>query len=308
MIDRFTGTTFLFLISYFNTPMFKKTFLLFFLSLPVLLSAQQLTGRITDSESGIAIGFASIGLTKSNKGTNAGADGHFSIPQSLIVNNDSLIVSCVGYTTIKLAIQKDKSFYDIQLQKKTSVLREVIVRSFKKTITLPWEKQTNITLSTMGINTQVARLLEVPEIFSRLESVRVATGGHGFLSKNEEARFRIRIYDYDSTFDIPGADLCDSVIEVTGKGVITVKLEKYGIIIPQKRFFVSIQWLMIDENKNEPTTTTSGEKDLLNITYRPHVRISRAKDDEGNCWQMYHNQKWVKWKKYEVSVTATLSY
>jgi hypothetical protein len=289
--------------------MFKKVILTVFLSLPILLSAQQLTGRITDSESGMAIGFASIGLTKTNQGANANQDGRFTLAYSSLASGDSLVVSCVGYTTIKLSIQKDRSFYDIRLQRKASVLREVIIRSFTKKITLPWEsKRSGLTLSTMGINTQVARLLEAPETFSRVESVRVATGSHGIFDKDKEARFRIRIYDYDSAFGMPGADLCDSVIEVVGKGVVVVNLEKYRIIIPQKRFFVSVEWLMIDENKNETSAVTSDKKDTLYTTYRPRVRIRRTDNDDGNCWQLYHNRNWVRWKKYEVFLTATVSY
>src|SRR5262245_13506276 len=123
---------------------FKKILLLVFLILPILLSAQ-LTGTITDSESGLPIGFASIGLTKTNRGANADKDGRFTLSSISIAGDDSLVVSCVGYITTKRSLQKDKSDYNIQLQRKSSVLREVIVRSFKKTITLPWDKRSNMT-------------------------------------------------------------------------------------------------------------------------------------------------------------------
>jgi hypothetical protein len=90
-----------------------------------------------------------------------------------------------------------------------------------------------------------------PEPYSRLEGVTVAVGG-GFIMPGKNTRFRIRIYDYDSIKNNPGVDLCDSVIEVYGRGIIRVKLDKYGIVLPHRQFFVAVQWLFIDENIEGP--------------------------------------------------------
>lgn len=270
------------------------------------LYAQLLTGRVTDSETGMAVSYASIGLVRTNKGTTANQDGRFKldVPSNLIT--DTLVISSVGYKAVKLPVENSRSSYEVQLTKNEPAMREVTIRRYLRKITLPWNRgRADYTISTLGLTSQVARLLLAPEAFSRIESVSVATGHGGLFGQGQDARFRIRIYDYDSTFNKPGVELCDSVIEVSGRGIVTVKLDKYQIVIPRKRFFVAVQWLFIDENR-EMVMKTDG-KTYSNYIYKPGIRMARVTDGGGNSWWQYHNGQWIK-SHDEAAITATVFY
>ena len=191
------------------------------------------------------------------------------------------------------------------LDKKDLVLKEVFVRQLSGKVTLPWNKgKSDFTHTTTGLNTQCARLLTAPAPLSQLKAVSVAIRKDP-IKKGKESRFLIRIYDYDSIQNKPGIELCDSVIEVVGRGIITVNLEKHQITLPQKRFFVAVQWLFIDENKE---TVMNQDGSTVNyIIYRPSIHMKRTKEGEGNTWMQTHNQRWIRFN-YDSSITATILF
>jgi len=272
----------------------------------MVFQAQQLSGRVTESGTGKAVSYASVGLIKANRGTNARPDGRFEIDFPLILTNDSLIISCVGYKTVKLPVENNRHTYEVLLERNAPLLKEVVIRHYSKKITLPWSgKKSDILLYTGRVNshTQAARLLEAPTAFSRLESVSVATSHIDLFSRSSKSRFRIHIYDYDSANNQPGFELCDSVIEVFGSGIVTAKLEKFQITIPHKRFFVAVQWLFIEENLEGRLFASLS--DTLDY-YRPGIRMIRIAD-KGNTWWLYHNQSWVRHDN-DLAITATVSY
>jgi hypothetical protein len=287
--------------------MLKLLQIIFYLFVSLITYSQRLDGRVIDSRTKIGVSFASIGFLKTNQGTTATENGSFRLDLPLNSFNDTLIISSVGYKSKKVKIEKGSTSYEILLDKTEPVLREVVIRKYLTKLTLPWNNgKTNQTLSTMGQNTQVARLLEAPTTNCRLESVTIATGHRSILGPGKkESRFRIRIYEYDTIRNLPGVDLCDSVIEVFGRGVISVKLDKYKIIIPQKRFFVAVQWLLIDENKEQAKKDNAQSVDYF--FYKPSVRVEKVSADKGNSWWQYHDQHWLKWS-YETSITATIYY
>src|SRR5688572_1431699 len=99
--------------------------------------AQQLTGRVTDSTTGMAVAYASVGLTKANQGTTATEDGEFTLKHLPHTGGDSLVISCVGYKTTKLPVEKNRQSYEVFLERKSSQLREVVIRHYSRKITLP---------------------------------------------------------------------------------------------------------------------------------------------------------------------------
>ena len=270
-----------------------------------LFHAQQLTGRVTDAITGQAVSYASIGLTKANQGTTATEDGQFTLGYLSQPAGDSLVVSCVGYQTVKLPVEKNKISYEVLLERKNSQLKDVVIRHYSRKITLPRNKvKPSTILFTKKIisHIQAAQLLEAPAAFTRLESVTIDTKRSMFIPK-KKARFRVRIYDYDSIAHKPGPEICDSLIEVYGSGIITVKLDKFKIIIPQKRFFVAVQWLFIEENLETEKSDGPG----YDFYYRPGIRMNKVTEGEGNTWMQYHDQRWIRWK-FDLAVTATVLY
>src|SRR5687768_7631615 len=80
--------------------------------------AQQISGRISNSKDNTGVSYASIGLIKANKGTTAFQDGSFKLDLISESLGDSLVFSCVGYQTLKVAIEKDRLTYDVTLIRK----------------------------------------------------------------------------------------------------------------------------------------------------------------------------------------------
>src|SRR5690606_1872187 len=112
--------------------------------------------------------------------------------------DDSLIISCVGYNTVKVPVTVIQNYYEIMMKRSEAVMKEVVVRERKEIITLPWNKgRTNTSHTTTGMNPQFAKLLTAPEPQSLLQSVTIVTRG------GSKSRYRIRIYDYDSIKNRP---------------------------------------------------------------------------------------------------------
>jgi hypothetical protein len=268
------------------------------------VAAQQISGRVTDAQSGLGISYTTVGLAKANKGTTALQDGSFKIDAPAIDSFDSLVISSVGYRALKVALENGQTFYNVKLSRKEQTLKVVLIRKYFNKVTLPWFKgDADYSFATIGLNTQVARCLSAPVPSVRLESVSVAMG-QMFFSPKRNYRFQLRIYDYDSVSGQPGAELTDSVIEVSGRGMMTIKLKDYGIIIPQKKFFVAVQWLFIEENMEE---VISADGKYQNYHFHPAIRMKRTNDTQGSTWIQYHNQQWVR-REDEAAITATVSY
>ena len=87
--------------------------------------------------------------------------------------------------------------------------------------------------------------------------------------------------------------------------MVTVKLDKYQIILPQKRFFVAVQWLFIDENR-EVIMKDDG-RTVSYYTYNPGVRMTHVTDGDCYTWLQLHNGQWIK-KQDEAAITATILF
>lgn len=98
---------------------------------PLLLSAQNLRGRVLRADSTAApVPFASIGVKGKAAGTVADAQGRFRFPDSPdLTATDSVIVTAVGYRPARLLLgQLRQADLTIRLQTQTQILREVTVR------------------------------------------------------------------------------------------------------------------------------------------------------------------------------------
>ena len=117
----------------------KHLFLFFFFTLS--LQAQfQINGIVKDSGSNKALPFATI---TTNNGINSitDVDGKFNITSSKPIS--FFYISYIGFTKIKIDVQKNNSFFNLKLAQKTDKLNEVVIATqnealaiIKKTIAL----------------------------------------------------------------------------------------------------------------------------------------------------------------------------
>lgn len=158
---------------------------------------------------------------------------------------------------------------------------------------------------------QLAQHFVAPTTYSMLTTVKVCQN-MGVFNK-EGSIFRIRIYDMDSITGAPSKDLCNEIIEIkTDKKNTIIDLEQYAINIPQRDFFVSIEWLKIQAN--ERSFVDSNGKEIWHLSYAPSVGWTKAKNDKMEVWYLDYHGSWFTMHKMpfndktSIAISATLKY
>lgn len=262
------------------------------------------TGIIKDKKTQQPIPFATIGLLFENRGVSANEIGEFTIK---VANpgKDSFIISCVGYETIHLPVKTWQNGRTILIEPKNFQLSDVIICNTNKTsYTLNKYRSCSWNHLRIGYEAvyQIAQIFHAPNEEMQITKLE-------FCKDASESIFRIRIYDLDSTFNCPGNDLLDSVIEVRSKeSRITLNLEPYKIFLPSKTFFVAIEWLFIPFNAQTVEEKRDGRR-IKWTYYLPSIRYTtQTPITETNQWRLSFNGQWQQVRafpkdKLQISVT-----
>lgn len=286
----------------------KLTILLAF---PLNLFGQiNFEGTVVDAKSKSIIPFATIGLIKENIGTNANELGKFTLLSQGIKENDTLIISCVGYKTQKLPIDKKNiTGLIIELTEKVNVLNEVVIKNKTNwtTETLnDFSKCGNSFITSSGYQTQVAQHFKVKNENSILTEIKICRRTIALLDP-EKTIFRIRIYDIDTLTKSPSTDLCNQIIEIkTRSKVVSVNLDKYQIHIPSKDFFVAVEWLKIPYNESKSKMKLNGQT-VEHITYSPSIGWTDDTNSIMEAWMLDNKNNWRPMFKKDHKTSATIS-
>jgi hypothetical protein len=108
---------------------FNILIILSFVVLTLDLNAQKTTfieGKVFDRETNLPLAYANISNQTSQTGTITNADGYFRI--SLNSWDDSLSVSYLGYKDHLLVLKKGQLFYQVNMERSTLLLNEVIIK------------------------------------------------------------------------------------------------------------------------------------------------------------------------------------
>ncbi|MFN5646986.1 MAG: carboxypeptidase-like regulatory domain-containing protein [Sphingobacteriales bacterium] len=278
------------------------------LLLPSLCLAQKtFKGRVADAQTGSPLAYATIALTKQNIGVNAKQDGSF-ILHSKWASEDTLIVSCVGYKTLRLPIAQLDSTLDLTLNRVEKLLKPVVVKTSWRYEDLGVFKVKPIHFfTTLGNQYQVARKLSAPKAETWLQSVTIGVDG-----KQKASMFMVRVYDVHPNQPGPGAELTDSAILVKSKSAqIQVDLSAYLIYLPNKDFFVSVEWIQTEENQDWRTTKLDG-KDSTRMYYKPYISItSNNPENKQDIWGLFYSGKWEPIKEsytLGIAIAASVRY
>ena len=281
----------------------------------ITFGQSSISGKVVNSKTKLAIPFVTVGLLKENIGTNSSEEGNFKLTSIKLFSTDTLIFSCVGFNTLKLPVNfNEKSEVTYELIEKFSILDEVIVSSKKdwNFIRLnDFSKCGNSFITSSGFQTQLAQHFQVKEENSILTEIKICRMSIAILDP-EKTIFRIRVYGFDSLTKSPSTDLCDQTIEVkTRSKTINLNLEKYKIHIPDKDFFVAIEWLKIPLNENKSKMKIDG-KLVEHITYRPSIGWTDNLNPKMEAWSLDYNNVWrPMWKmnnKTSISIAAKVKY
>jgi hypothetical protein len=219
---------------------------LFFVLFTCQLQAQTaIKGKIIYAKDGKPIAFASVKLMDRTNGTVSDALGNFALLMHNIRQNDTLLISSVGYENFKIPAQKAAQLSEFRLEESQKTLESVVIRSFSK------EEIAGAKTENVG--------------YFRSWNADNTGGeiGRTFLPNHKEyqvAKVRFKVYNTYDTCIIrlhirevvngqPGRELLrDSVAQVIKKSATAEKpyefdLNKYNVILKQQNIFVSFEVL-----------------------------------------------------------------
>lgn len=255
-------------------------------------SQKTFTGIVSDENGTFKISYATVGLIKENIGINADENGYFSLRSLNPKLNDTLIISSVGFKTQKIAITNNlEPILNIFLVPQIISLEEVSIK--------PKNDWTNSTLNDFstcgyyyigsnGYLMQLAQHFISPIENSRLKEIKICiTSG-----RPKKAFFRIRVYGIDTLTGGPGKNLCNKIIEVTTKKtLVKVNVELYKIRIPNKDFFVAVEWMKIPINE-QFFKNNADKGELQFYSYAPSIAYKEAINSNLEAWELNYNGIW----------------
>lgn len=271
---------------------FILIFICFFIFIDNANGQKNFQGTVVDSITNKGVPFATVSLVKANKGTNADENGEFSIMTTKI-SDDTLTVSCIGYETYKIACLRLSSNPLIKIRKRVLNLEEVVILG--KLQEPKWLND----YSNCGSNwfTSSGTTAMIAKHFHSSTPKAILTELK-FCKMRGKSLFRIRIFDMDTILFKPSSDLIDTIIEVTTiEKHVKIDLKKYKIIIPQKDFFVAIEWLCIPYNQSNMVIKNAGQRFII-TKFLPElaVRYINSKlsieDNFPQTWQYDYRGKW----------------
>ncbi|WP_107039890.1 carboxypeptidase-like regulatory domain-containing protein [Brumimicrobium mesophilum] len=262
--------------------------------------------QVVDSLSSEPVPFTHIRAVKNNKYVISNHDGYFFL-DSLRFNNDSLIISSIGFATKKIAVKNLHSSSKIPLIPKQQQLEEVAVVQKKgkyKLKKLGVTKKPRKLFPQYGITSQngTIQAVHIPNIYSApgvLKYVNVYITDNGY----PDGYFRIHVYDVSLIEIKPDKELTSSNIVKSGtKGNEWVKFDliEERITIGENGCFIGIEWFENTDSKRYQDTLIY-KTTVINGDYQNDTLVTEVKSGDGVVlgarYELYQNAKNKIWYK-----------
>ena len=259
-------------------------FLLFTLSL-----SAQIKGVVKDSITGKPISFVNIWVENESIGTTSEENGAFELNTS---KEKKLLFSIIGYYQKKSILNSNGEVF---LSHRNIELENVQIIKLK---------ETKITKIGNSVFKRVKHLQgKFPQILAKkfnydtiykvtpyLKQIEVFTQ-----SDIKEAKFKLRIYNYDLDIELPSEDLVEEDIITSvkkGRNKTIIDVSKYKIKFPKNGLVVGLESMIIESNKYIYSYRYKGI-DNNPTMYAPAIICNKV--DEENSF-MFLNLKWFKRK------------
>jgi hypothetical protein len=252
----------------------------------------QLTGRIMN-EDNQSIGFASVGIKSKRAGIVADSSGRFKIQlPEFIRDNDSVIISSIGYQSLRMTVKKAASQSQFVLQSIPKDLPEISLNSFLHTATVGSSSQ-EFTFyrgwferKTGG---EIGRVVSIPHKKYKLEKIF-------FKADNTCDTCWVRLHIRKMQGDAPGDELlADNVIVPFSKlnfnDQPAFDLGEYNIVLSDKRVFIGFEVL----NCSNVASTTSSLC-FIGTEYGDYL------------YKSYANSPWEKGAYYNIDISMFLKF
>lgn len=270
----------------------KKIFLTILIIFSNVLFGQE-SYIVIDSLSNEPISYANIWIN--NKiFTNSDENGLFIIENK----NAEYNVSCLGYKKKKIDLSKKK----VLLTPESINLKEIIVtnRKSNKEIKIGSNKNKDIIIAA-NFDSKFA---EIGKVFIPQDTTCLFLKEVKFntFSMLKNATAKINIYSLDNNMQPYKLINYDNLICNIKKGnqKSVIKLEEYNIIVPKEGFMVSIQILLVEDNKSY----RQYNKNLYQ--YEPSLFVKKQSPDNFT----YNLSEYNNWKKvpyYDLNIEITLT-
>jgi hypothetical protein len=276
--------------------------------------------QVVDSLSSEPVPFTHIRIVKNNKNVISNHNGYFFL-DSLRFNNDSLIISSIGFETKKIAVKNLHSSSKIPLIPKQQQLEEVDVVQKKgkyKLKKLGVTKKPRKLFPQYGITSQngTIQAVHIPNNYSApgvLKYVNVYITDNGY----PDAYFRIHVYDVSLIEIKPDKELTSSNIVKSGtKGNEWVRFDLIDerITIGENGCFIGIEWFENTDSKRYQDTLIY-KTTVINGDYHNDTLVTEVKSGNGLVlgarYELYQNAEhkiwyklpfegeWLKWGVYQ---------
>lgn len=252
--------------------------------------------HVVDMESKRAIPSVSVIIIRAKLSITTQDDGVFIIPGNLKSLRDTVVVYARNYSQFKSPLNKLYGADTIRLSRLHTDAYSAPVLYHGDTVLNNYEK--NDISHYAGMNSESARFdyLQLAQKFyinKKNTSLRNVTVNR--MRDFMPTRFRIRIYAMDATNGGPGQDLCKEIIETVDleRSEYVFDLKKYNIIIPDKIFFVAVEWMRDYYNRSRSPVYNkkTGKIDTLEV-YRPFVGIAPTTAKKLNIWGLSFKMEW----------------
>ena len=265
--------------------------------LPISAFAQiSFSGKVIDKKTTAPVPFATVGLVKENIGRNAEADGSFTITSARALADDSLIISCVGFATVRLPVAGLVTInLQITLEEIAGTLQDVVVTNKTNwiyTALNDFHKSTTSSYTSNGSQVQMALPFISPSAHSQLSRLKIHIN-KPFSSRDEPNTFRIRVFDMDSMGKQPSIELTTAPIDITANsGVLEMDFSNYHIYLDHIGFFVSIEWLKIEANERKSMSQVL-ESTENKMTYGPYIGMEMKSIAPMDSWSLNYQNRWT---------------
>ena len=243
----------------------------------------QVSGTVVDEANGLPIPFVNVWVKNSRLGATTGKDGDFEIEGAK--PGDSILISSLGFSSIEFAANEENN---VSLKPKITKLNEVVLLPMKNSAVFLITSFKKIKKNRIWYNNgfySLARFFDYKEEYTKtpfLGQISLLTNN----AKKENVIFRLRLVAVGHNGEPSENGLTDNIVLEAKKGVTEVisDLTKEKILFPENGFFVVVDRLNIEENKNFNKTA---KMDIL----QPAIGIERTKQEK-NTWFGYGG-KWI---------------
>ncbi|MES2428547.1 MAG: hypothetical protein V4560_16315 [Bacteroidota bacterium] len=317
----------------------KKLIILIFLLIATNAHAQQKNNvfYIVDSETAKPVPSVSIAIVRAGLSITTEKDGIFVIPGNLEKMSDTVVFHVQNYLTVKMPLHDLNNRDTIRLKKlitmvnltKLSVDNDTVLNQYNR-----FDVGNYVGLHIANDEfkyLQIAERFETPRTNSILKNVIIdrlafyfnkaryvsssGLNGQYEYTELEHTKFRIRVYDIDPITGGPGKDLCNKVIEIQSNSdkQLSTNLKRYNIIIPNKTFFIAVEWLRDYANMGYVHIDDALGKTKGHVNYRPAIGLSPIKGDKLNIWALNINNEWKLYTYHspdftDLAIKATVQY